>query len=47
MIDLIGAITSNMAIVPTTNGSLSAFGYNPTELILDICGATSHLNDLS
>ncbi|HZD50989.1 MAG TPA: hypothetical protein VE178_19765, partial [Silvibacterium sp.] len=31
-----GAITSNMAIVPTTNGAIDAFGYNPTNLILDI-----------
>ncbi len=31
-----GAITSNMAIVPTTNGSIDAFAYNPTNLILDI-----------
>ena len=31
-----GAITSNLAIVPTTNGSISAFGLNPTHLILDI-----------
>ncbi len=33
-----GAITSNMAIVPTTNGSVSAFASNPTHLILDISG---------
>jgi hypothetical protein len=31
-----GAITSNMAIVPTINGSIDAFGSNPTHLILDI-----------
>ena len=31
-----GAITSNMAIVPTTNGSISAFASNLTHLILDI-----------
>jgi len=31
-----GAITSNMAIVPTNNGEVDAFGYNPTNLILDI-----------
>ena len=31
-----GAITSNMAIVPTTNGKISAFGSNPTHLVLDI-----------
>ena len=33
-----GSITSNMAIVPTANGSVSAFGSNPTHLILDISG---------
>jgi hypothetical protein len=33
-----GAITSNMAIIPTTNGSISAFAANPTHLILDISG---------
>jgi uncharacterized repeat protein (TIGR03803 family) len=31
-----GAVTSNMAIVPTTNGSIDAYAYNPTNLILDI-----------
>ena len=31
-----GAITSNLAIVPTTNGSISAFASNLTHLILDI-----------
>ncbi|MCU1220128.1 MAG: hypothetical protein JWN42_1325, partial [Candidatus Angelobacter sp.] len=31
-----GAVTSNMAIVPTTNGSISAFGSNSTHLVLDI-----------
>lgn len=31
-----GAITSNMAIVPTTNGSINAYTTNPTNLILDI-----------
>ena len=31
-----GAITSNMAIVPTNNGSIDAFAYSPTNLILDI-----------
>jgi YVTN family beta-propeller protein len=30
-----GAITSNMAIVPTTNGLIDAFASNPTQLILD------------
>jgi hypothetical protein len=33
-----GAVTSNMAIVPTNNGSVSAFGSNPTHLVLDISG---------
>lgn len=33
-----GAITSNMAIVPTTNGSISAFGTHPVDLILDLSG---------
>lgn len=32
------AITSNMAIVPTTNGSISAFASNPTALIMDLVG---------
>jgi hypothetical protein len=31
-------ITSNLAIVPTTNGSISAFASNLTHLILDISG---------
>jgi hypothetical protein len=31
-----GAITSNMAIVPTTNGSIDAFSTNSTQLILDL-----------
>lgn len=31
-----GALTSNMAIVPTTNGSIDAYGTDPTNLILDI-----------
>ncbi|HUI84463.1 MAG TPA: Ig domain-containing protein [Candidatus Binatia bacterium] len=31
-----GAITSNMAIVPSTNGSIDAFASNPTQLVLDI-----------
>ena len=30
------AVTSNAAIVPTTNGSVNAFASNPTQLILDI-----------
>lgn len=33
-----GAVTSNMAIVPTTNGSISSFASNPVHLILDISG---------
>jgi len=31
-----GAITSNMAILPTLNGSIDAYSSNPTNLILDI-----------
>jgi hypothetical protein len=31
-----GSVTSNMAIVPTTNGSVSVFAPNPTHLVLDI-----------
>jgi len=31
-----GTITSNMAIVPTTNGSVSAFATDSTHLVLDI-----------
>jgi hypothetical protein len=33
-----GAITNNMAIVPTTNGSISVFVSAPTHLVLDIFG---------
>jgi hypothetical protein len=33
-----GAITSNMAIVPTTTGSVSVFPFSPTQLVLDIFG---------
>ena len=33
-----GAITSNLAIVPTANGSISAFASDLTHLILDISG---------
>jgi 6-phosphogluconolactonase (cycloisomerase 2 family) len=33
-----GAVTSNMAIVPTANGSVSAFASSPNHLILDISG---------
>src|ERR1035441_4178055 len=31
-----GAVTSNLAIVPTTNGSISAFASNLTHMIIDI-----------
>jgi hypothetical protein len=31
-------VTSNMAIVPTSNGSISAYAANPTQLVLDIFG---------
>ncbi len=33
-----GFVTSNMAIVPTTNGSIDAFPSNPTHLVVDIFG---------
>ncbi len=33
-----GAVSSNMAIVPTTNGSISAFTAGTTDLVLDING---------
>lgn len=33
-----GVVTSNMAIVPTSNGSVSAFASNPTHLVIDIFG---------
>jgi len=33
-----GAITNNMAIVPTTNGSISVFPSGPTHLVLDLFG---------
>ncbi len=33
-----GAVTSNMAIVPTTNGLVSSFASNPVHLVLDISG---------
>jgi uncharacterized repeat protein (TIGR03803 family) len=33
-----GAVTSNMAIVPTTNGSIDAYAPQLTQLILDISG---------
>jgi photosystem II stability/assembly factor-like uncharacterized protein len=31
-----GAVTNNMAIIPTTNGSVNVFALNPTHLVLDI-----------
>jgi Chitobiase/beta-hexosaminidase C-terminal domain/Beta-propeller repeat len=31
-----GAVTSNMAIVPTNNGSIDAFATDPTNLLLDL-----------
>ena len=31
-----GAITSNMAIVPTSNGTIDAYASGTTQLILDI-----------
>ena len=33
-----GFISSNMAIVPTKNGSIDAYAYALTQLILDISG---------
>ena len=33
-----GAVTSNMAPAPTTNGSVNAFASNPTQLLLDTVG---------
>jgi hypothetical protein len=33
-----GAITSNMAILPTANGSIAAFSSNLAHLVLDIFG---------
>jgi hypothetical protein len=33
-----GAVTSNMAIVPSTNGFISAFTSDPSYLILDVTG---------
>jgi hypothetical protein len=32
------SVTSNLAIVPTTNGDIGAFASNPTHLILDVFG---------
>jgi hypothetical protein len=31
-----GAVTSNMAIVPTANGSISSFSSNPVHLVMDV-----------
>jgi hypothetical protein len=36
--DYDGAVTNNMAIVPTTTGSISVFPSAPTHLVLDIFG---------
>ena len=33
-----GAITGNMVIVPTANGSISAYASNQTQLVLDLFG---------
>ena len=33
-----GFVTSNLAIVPTTNGQISSFASNPVHLVLDISG---------
>ena len=33
-----GAVTNNMAIVPTTTGSVSVYPSQPTHLVLDIFG---------
>jgi hypothetical protein len=33
-----GAVTSNLAIVPTSNGSTSAFATNVTHLVFDLNG---------
>lgn len=33
-----GAITSNMAIVPTNNGSIDAYAAALTQLLMDISG---------
>lgn len=33
-----GATTSNMAVVPSTDGSVDTFSSNPTNLILDLFG---------
>ena len=33
-----GAITGNMAVVPSNNGSISIFAPQPTHLVLDLFG---------
>ena len=33
-----GAVTSNLALVPATNGWISAFPSNPTHLVVDVSG---------
>ena len=33
-----GAVTSNLAIVPTNNGEIDSFASNPTNLLLDVFG---------
>jgi hypothetical protein len=33
-----GAVTSNLALVPTANGSVNVFVSNPTQLVLDVFG---------
>ncbi|PYT15391.1 MAG: hypothetical protein DMG59_13960 [Acidobacteria bacterium] len=38
LVATLNAITSNMAITPTQNGSISAYALNPAHLVLDIFG---------
>jgi hypothetical protein len=33
-----GSVASNMAIVPTVNGSIASYASNPSQLILDVSG---------
>ena len=33
-----GAVTSNLAVVPTTNGEIDSYAFNLTQLILDAFG---------
>jgi hypothetical protein len=42
-----GALTSNMAIVPAANGSVSAYASNPTQLILDTSGYFAPVTETS